>query len=545
MKDQVDQLRECGVPAVFLNSTLSAEQLQSHVERLKRNAVKLLYLAPEALLTTRNMALLSSLKVDCFAVDEAHCISEWGHDFRPEYRQLSVLRSSFPHAACIALTATATPRVREDIKQSLQIAAANEFIGSFNRPNLFLEVAPKTAPLEQTLEFLKQYQNESGIIYCFSRQQTDDLSDALHRKGYSVRPYHAGLSEKERTQNQELFIRDDIRIIVATIAFGMGINKSNVRFVVHYDLPRSIDNYYQEIGRAGRDGLPAHCLLLFGYGDIRNVQYFITQKTEQEQKVANILLSALVGFAETDLCRRVPLLQYFGETCSQSSCGMCDNCRTEKKDFVDITIPAQMFLSCVKRTDELFGAGHIIDVLRGSKSQKVLKFRHEKLSTYGIGTLYSARQWRHLSRQFIQKGLLIYQYEHGSLKLTPKAWEVLRTKEIVMGRLEEAKKEKEDKSKREREALPSYDPPLFEALRKKRKELADQANLPPFTIFHDRTLKELASRIPKTQNELADIYGIGAAKLEKYGDIFLEVIKQYVTTHHVPEQSMFKSSYRR
>ncbi|MEN6321657.1 MAG: DNA helicase RecQ [Syntrophaceae bacterium] len=545
MKDQVDQLKECGVPAVFLNSALSIDQFRSHVERLKKNAIKLLYLAPEALMATRNMALLSSLKVDCFAIDEAHCISEWGHDFRPEYRQLSGLRSSFPHAACIALTATATPRVREDIKQSLQIAASNEFIGNFNRPNLFLEVVPKTAPLKQILEFLKQYPNESGIIYCFSRQQTDDLSADLHRNGYSVRPYHAGLSEKERTQNQELFIRDDVQIIVATIAFGMGINKSNVRFVVHHDLPRSIDNYYQEIGRAGRDGLPAHCLLLFGYGDIRNVQYFITQKTEQEQKVANILLSALVGFAETYLCRRIPLLQYFGETYRHASCGMCDNCRIEKKDLADITIPAQMFLSCVKRTEELFGAGHIIDILRGSKSQKILKFRHDKLSTYGIGTMYSAKQWRHLSRQFIQKGLLIYQYEHGSLKLTPKAWEVLRGKETVMGRLEGAKKETDGKSKREKEALASYDSSLFEALRKKRKELADQANLPPFTIFHDRTLKEIAACMPKTREELAGIYGIGAAKLEKYGDILLLVIKRYVTTHHVPEQFMFKSPYIR
>jgi len=419
---------------------------------------------------------------------------------------------------------------------------SNEFIGSFNRPNLFLEVAPKTAPLEQILEFLKQYPNESGIIYCFSRKQTDDLSATLNRKGYSVRPYHAGLSEKERTRNQELFIWDDILIIVATIAFGMGINKSNVRFVVHHDLPRSIDNYYQEIGRAGRDGLPAHCLLLFGYGDIRNVQYFITQKTEQEQKVANILLNALVGFAETDLCRRIPLLQYFGETCRQASCGMCDNCRSEKKDLVDITIPAQMFLSCVKRTDELFGAGHIIDVLRGSKSQKALKFRHDTLSTYGIGTMYSAKQWRHLSRQFIHKGLLMYEYEHGSLKLTPKAWEVLRGKETVIGRLEEAKKEKRGNLKRENEALESYDPLLFEALRKKRKDLADQANLPPFTIFHDRTLKEMAVRMPRTREDLAGIYGIGGAKLEKYSDIFLKIINQHRQSYKIPEQSKSSAS---
>jgi ATP-dependent DNA helicase RecQ len=533
MKDQVDQLRECGVPAIFLNSTVTAGQYRSHVERLKRNAVKLLYLAPEALLATRTLALLSSLKVDCFAVDEAHCISEWGHDFRPEYRQLLDVRSHFPAAACVAMTATATERVREDIKNSLRIDPANEFIGSFNRPNLFLEVVPKTAPLEQILEFLKQYPNESGIIYCFSRQQTDDLHALLSRRGYSVRPYHAGLSDEERTQNQELFIRDDIQIIVATIAFGMGINKSNVRFVVHHDLPKSLDTYYQEIGRAGRDGMPAHCLLLFGYGDIQKIQYIIQQKTEQEQRVANILLSTLLGFAETDLCRRIPLLSYFGESYALDNCGMCDNCRTDKDVLIDITIPAQMFLSCIKRTGELFGAGHIIDVLRGSQSQKALKFGHDKLSTYGIGTVYSAKQWRHLARQFIQKGLLIHEYEHGSLKLTPKAWGVLRAKETIMGRLEETKKDKKENLKRGKEPLDSYDTSLFDVLRKKRKELADEANIPPFTIFHDRTLKELAAHMPKTHEELAGIYGIGAAKLGKYGDIFLRIIRHYSETRQI------------
>ncbi len=527
MKDQVDQLKECGVPAVFLNSSLSAAQYSHHVERLKNNAVKLLYMAPESLLATRTLPLLSSLSVDCIAIDEAHCISEWGHDFRPEYRQLSAFRSTFPDAACIALTATATPRVREDIRQSLRIEAASEFIGSFNRPNLFLEVTPKTKPIEQILKFLNQYRNESGIVYCATRQHTDDLYAVLQQKGYSVRPYHAGLSDMERADNQNLFSRDDIQIIVATIAFGMGINKSNVRFVVHYDLPKSIDNYYQEIGRAGRDGLPAHCLLLFGYGGIRNIQYFITQKTEQERTVANILLSAILGFAETDLCRRIPLLQYFGESYTQASCGMCDNCRIEKKDLVDLTIPAQMFLSCVKRTDEIFGAGHIIDVLRGSNSQKVVKFGHEALSTYGIGTMYSARQWRHLSRQFIQKGLIIHEYEHGSLKLTPKAWEVMRSKECVIGRLDAEKKEKRGNLKQEQKSPESNNHDLFEVLRKKRKQLADQANLPPFTIFHDRTLKEMITRMPATQDEMAEIYGIGAAKLEKYGDIFLEILNQH------------------
>jgi ATP-dependent DNA helicase RecQ len=538
MKDQVDQLREYGVPALFLNSALSIAEYRANVSKLRENRVKLLYLAPEALLAPRTLALLSALKVDCIAIDEAHCISEWGHDFRPEYRQLTAVRATFPDACCVALTATATPRVREDIRQSLGIDDQSEYIGSFNRPNLFLEVAPKTEPLDQVLTLLKQYPNESGIIYCATRRQTDDLHSVLHRKGYSVRPYHAGLSENERTENQERFSRDDIRIIVATIAFGMGINKPNVRFVVHYDLPGSIDNYYQEIGRAGRDGLPAHCLLLFGYGDIQKIQFFIGQKTEQEQRVANILLSQILGFAETDLCRRVPLLNYFGETGVPDRCGMCDNCRMgkEEKDLIDLTIPAQMFLSCVKRTGEIFGAGHIVDVLRGSNSQKVLKFGHEKLSTYGIGTTYSAKQWRHLSRQFIQKSLLLYDYEHGSLKLTPKAWEVIRGKEAVLGRVEEAKKDKGGVLRQREGEAETFDPDLFETLGKKRKELADQANLPPYAIFHDRTLREMATYYPRTRESLSAIYGIGTRKLEKYADVFLEIIREHCQIHQIPER---------
>ena len=538
MKDQVDQLREYGVPALFLNSTLSIAEYRANVSKLRENRVKLLYLAPEALLAPRTLALLAALKVDCIAIDEAHCISEWGHDFRPEYRQLAEVRATFPDASCVALTATATPRVREDIRQSLSIDVQSEYIGSFNRPNLFLEVAPKAEPLDQVLTLLKQYPNESGIIYCATRRQTDDLNSVLRRKGYSVRPYHAGLSEKERTENQERFSRDDIRIIVATIAFGMGINKPNVRFVVHYDLPGSIDNYYQEIGRAGRDGLPAHCLLLFGYGDIQKVRFFIGQKTEQEQRVANILLSQLMGFAETDLCRRVPLLNYFGENDVPDRCGMCDNCRMgeEEKDLVDLTIPAQMFLSCVKRTGEIFGAGHIVDVLRGSSSQKILKFGHEKLSTYGIGTAYSAKQWRHIARQLIQKSLLLYNYEHGSLKLTPKAWGVLRGEETFLGRLEEAKKDKGAVLRQGEGEAETCDSGLFETLRKKRKELADQVNLPPYAIFHDRTLREMALYYPRTRESLSAIYGIGTRKLEKYAGAFLEIIRSHCLEHQIPER---------
>lgn len=521
MKDQVDQLRECGVSAAFLNSSLNSYQYGATVEKLKKGGIKILYLAPETLLTSRSLAVLSSCEVSCLAVDEAHCISEWGHDFRPEYRQLMEVRSKFPEAVCAAFTATATSRVREDIRKSLNIEA--EFIGSFDRANLFIEAVPKDAPRDQLLEFISRFPGEPGIVYCFSRQQTEQICEILMKKGYSARPYHAGLSEQERTRNQDLFVRDDIQIIVATIAFGMGINKSNVRFIVHFDLPKSLESYYQEIGRAGRDGQPAHCLLLFGYGDIRKVKHFSDQKSGHEKMVANILLSALIGYVETDLCRRVPLLRYFGEEYELENCGMCDNCMGKGKDLSDITVPAQMFLSCVKRTDEKFGAGHIMDILRGSQSQKVLRFGHEKLSTYGIGKMYSVKQWRHLFRQLVQKGALVQEYEHGTLRLTNKAWLILKGKEAFWGLLDVTPEER----KAEQKDQVQDDKALFELLRKKRKELADKADLPPFTIFHDRSLKEMAAFMPLTKKALSAIYGVGEKKIEKYGDIFLEIINQH------------------
>ncbi len=534
MKDQVDQLRECGVPAACLNSTLDPQQYRRNVDDVRRDRVKLLYVAPEALMTTRVQALLSSTEVSCLAVDEAHCISDWGHDFRPEYRQLAGIRSRWPQAVCMALTATATERVRRDIRTSLQIEA-RDFIGSFNRPNLYLEVVQKEGPRRQLLNFMKEHSDETGIIYCFSRQQTEDLTAFLNAEGYSARPYHAGLSDDERTSNQELFIRDDIQVIVATIAFGMGINKPNVRFVVHYDLPKNIESYYQEIGRAGRDGLPAHCLLLFGYGDLRKIRHFITQKNDHEQMVAGILLNALLGYAETELCRRVPLLGYFEEAYS-GNCGMCDNCRMGENALTDITVPAQMFLSCVKRTGEGFGASHIIDILRGSQSAKVLNFGHEKLSTYGIGTMHSARNWRNLFRQFIQKGLLVQEFEHGTLKLTGKAWQVLKGREAVMGRtFEEPAKAGRTEPRKTAIAEATRDQPLFELLRKKRKEIADEAKLPPYVIFHDRTLLEMSSLMPRNSDEMSGIYGVGTAKIARYGDIFLEVIADYRRANEVSQ----------
>ena len=531
MKDQVEQLTELGVPAVVLNSSLSNEEYSRNLERVKKNGVKLLYLAPEALLTPGMLSMLSSLQVDCLAIDEAHCISEWGHDFRPEYRQLVGVRSRFPLATCVALTATATPRVQEDIKNNLKFDASNEFIASFNRENLFIQVTPKNNPTSQTIEFLRKYPDQSGIIYCFSRRQVDDLYETLKSRGYSVRPYHAGLSDTERSQNQELFIRDDVQIIVATIAFGMGINKPNVRFVIHFDLPKNIETYYQEIGRAGRDGLRAHCLLLFSYADIQKIKYFINQKDDHEQQVANIHLNSMLQFAETNGCRRIPLLTYFGEDYSTEKCDMCDNCLAGEKKRVDITIPAQKFLSCVKRADEIFGANHIIDVLRGSQSKKVLKFGHTTLSTYGIGKEYSRKQWFHLARQFIQKGLIVQDTKYGSLKLTEKAYDVLKGRELVFGILEEEHfpDRKEKKKKYEYE----HDHVLFEKLRKRRKELADKAGIPPYVIFPDKTLIEMAAFFPRSGESLLHIHGVGSVKYNKYGTIFMNIIDEYCQEHNI------------
>jgi ATP-dependent DNA helicase RecQ len=533
MKDQVEQLTELGIAAVFLNSTLSYEEYNHNIDRIMRNEVRLLYVAPETLLMQRTLSLLSSRDVDYLTIDEAHCISEWGHDFRPEYRQLVKVRERFPKTVCVALTATATPRVQKDIKESLHFESSNEFIASFNRKNLFLQIVQKTHPIRQTIEFLGRFPNQSGIIYCFTRRQVDELTEILTTQGFSVRPYHAGLSDAERRDNQERFIRDDVQIMVATIAFGMGINKPNIRFILHYDLPKNTESYYQQIGRSGRDGLRAHCLLLFSYVDIQKIKYFINQKEDDEKRIANIHLNALIGLAETDECRRIPLLRYFGEQYSTQRCGMCDNCSGEEQPLVDVTIPAQKFLSCVKRTGEMFGAGHVIDVLRGSQAKRISKFKHHELSTYGIGKEHSKKQWFYLSRQFLQKGLLVQDMEFGSLKLAPKAWEVLRGKEHVFAKMEE----RPDTYVQREVDEETCDPTLFDLLKKERKKLADHANLPPYVIFPDKTLIEMATFFPQSKENLLQLHGVGPIKCEKYGWIFLDLISEYCQEHHIEEKS--------
>ena len=532
MKDQVEQLIELGVDALYLNSTLSRQEYRNNIKRIEQKKVKLVYLAPEALFTAKLLAFFEKFQIDCITVDEAHCISEWGHDFRPEYRQLVEVRKQFPAAVCVALTATATPRVQKDIRENLSFKDSNLFIGSFDRKNLFLQVVLKDNPLIQTIDFLKNYPNQSGIIYCFSRRQVDELTDVLTQQGFSVRAYHAGKSDEERKKNQEQFIKDDVQIIVATIAFGMGINKHNVRFVIHYDLPKNIESYYQEIGRAGRDGLDAHCLLLFSYADIQKIKYFIDQKEDHERRIANIHLNALVRFAETLNCRREPLLNYFGEKYSEKNCQTCDNCRAGEKQLTDISTPAQMFLSCIKRTGEIFGAHHIIDVLRGSESQKIFKFGHQNLSTYGIGKDYSKKQWFHMSRQFIQQGLIEQDMKVGSLKVSAKAFDVLNGVEKISGLIKEEKLKYTYKKEDHQE----YDHVLFDLLKKERKGVADAANVPPYVIFPDKTLIEMAIYYPQSRDSLLSIHGIGQAKFNKYGSLFIDIIQNYCSKNQKTEQ---------
>ncbi len=526
MKDQVGQLEQVGVAAAFLNSTLTRQQYGMTMGMIRNREIKILFLAPETVMKPDIQELITSVPVDCFTVDEAHCISEWGHDFRPEYRELHCMREILPNAVCLAMTATATPRVREDIKKSLHIHNP-EFLASFNRTNLFYEVIPKDKPFKQTVEFIKRYPDQSGIIYCFSRNQVDTLAALLKEEGLSVLPYHAGMSDKDRTRNQELFIRDDVQIMVATIAFGMGINKPNVRFVIHYDLPKNPESYYQETGRAGRDGLNSHCLLLFGYADIYKIKYINDQKQDElERTVASRHLSAIVDYAESKLCRRVPLMKYFGEEYLEENCKLCDNCVNPSDPEEDVTEAAQKFFSCVFRMGERFGMNHVIDVLRGSESKKVIQFRHHEIKTYGIGKEFSANQWKALVRQWLHKGVIKQDDEiYGVIKLTEQAWNVMQGNEKMEGFIPAAKAEKQRKEVAETRS--DYDRKLFQLLREERKRLADKKGIPPYMVFPDKALIEMASYYPQSYETFSKIFGVGAKKLEQFGSFFIELITEY------------------
>ena len=542
MKDQVEQLAEAGVPAALLNSSLPSHAYRRNVEKLKRGEAKLLYVAPEMLLKPVTLELLRTSSVSCLAIDEAHCISEWGSDFRPEYRQLARVREQFPASVFIALTATATKKVRADIMECLGFTESAEFVAGFNRENLFIRVEHKANPLRQTRDFLGRFQAESGIIYCLTRKKVDEVCASLVADGLPAVPYHAGLTEVEREQNQERFVRDEARIIVATIAFGMGINKSNIRFVLHHDLPKSIESYYQEIGRAGRDGMRAECLLLFSPGDSQKIKPFINNKEGREKRAAWLQLQAMLEFAQSDVCRRIPLLGYFGETWSGEGCAMCDNCLAGEMEKRDLTVPAQKFLSCVKRTGEMFGANHIIDVLRGSKSAKVLKFGHEKLSTHGIGMEYSRAQWHQLARQLMHRDFLLRDLNLGSLKITSVAWEVLKGRKSFLGVLHIGA---ENQLKTVEQPLTCHDGELFGLLRIKRKELASAAGLPPFVIFSDKSLVDMSTYFPQSPEGMIQVDGMGKAKLEKYGSVFISLIRAYCEPRGIEERKRPSSSSKK
>ncbi len=530
MKDQIEQLKQNGINAVMLNSSLSYEEYQLNVDSIRDGEVKLLYLAPETLLMHKTIELLKTRKVSCFTIDEAHCISEWGHDFRPEYRQLMEVREMFADTICIALTATATERVRVDIKNTLNLQGSSEFISSFDRKNLFLKIIEKNDPKNQLLHFLKNFsRNDPGIIYCFSRKQVDSISEFLNKHGYLARPYHAGLDTEDRKKNQEKFLRDKVQIVVATIAFGMGINKTNVRFVIHYDLPKNIESYYQEIGRGGRDGLRAECLLLFGYGDSKKIEYFIEQKEGNEKINAINHLKELLSFVDSIKCRRIPLLNYFGEHYPEENCGMCDNCVEEKEDLVNMTDIAKKLFTCIIQTGNMFGPTHLIDVLRGSQSQKIKKFNHDHLEIYGTGNDLSKKQWFSISRQLIKKGLLYQDPEYGGLKITQTGNKVIYEGETYFGIIpkEEKKIKKSKKQKGITIELDEQDLDLFEALRKKRKEIAAILNVPPFVVFSDKSLVDMTDKKPLSNDKFLEINGVGNQKMEKYGKSFISVIKKY------------------
>ncbi|GJQ63992.1 MAG: ATP-dependent DNA helicase RecQ [Melioribacteraceae bacterium] len=526
MKDQVEQLKEYGIGALFINSSLTPVEYQNNIDRIISGDVKLVYVAPETLISDRLLPVIKSVKISLFAVDEAHCISQWGHDFRPEYRKLSDLREYFSNTPFAAFTATATERVREDIAENLRFKKHEQFIGSFDRPNLFIQVMQKYQPLNQVLDFLEKYPGQSGIIYCATRKQVESLCEDLQKYGYQAKPYHAGMKDEIRMENQQKFLRDDVKIIVATIAFGMGINKSNVRFVVHYDLPKNIESYYQEIGRAGRDGLRAFCLLLFGYKDIDKIKYFISQSnSEFERKLAYEHLKALVDYAEFYHCRRIPMLEYFGEEYKKKSCGMCDNCNSREKNMFDLTVPAQKYLSCIKRTGESFPDSYVIDILIGKKDPKINEFNHDHISTYGIGKEYTHRQWSAISQQLLKGDYLIKDDNRGPSIVTKKGWNLLQSKELFFGYIP---KEETKKISVVSADFGSYDENLFKELKAVRKAAADKISVPPYVIFSDKTLIEMASKKPSSRREMLEISGVGQFKYERYGKMFQNTINAFL-----------------
>jgi len=556
MKDQVDALRTSGIAATFLNSTLAGNEARERLRGLDRNQFRLLYVAPERLMMENFLERALNWNMAQIAIDEAHCISEWGHDFRPEYRELKKLRTHFPDVPIMALTATATERVRDDIIKQLKLRDPCCYFASFNRPNLTYRVVAKSSAYQQVLEFSRARPNDTGIVYCASRKSTDALAEKLTKDGIKALPYHAGMEPRERTRNQEAFLRDDARVITATIAFGMGINKPNVRFVIHHDLPKNIEGYYQETGRAGRDGLPSECVLLFSVGDVVKQRRFIEEKSESEQRIAHEQLRTMIAYAETRHCRRATLLRYFGEswppasveagvwpapaggyaadtaaaTGREVSCNGCDNCLEPRETF-DGTIAAQKFLSCVHRVQAKqgfgFGLNHIVEVLIGGTNDAIKKRGHDQLSTFGIGADLKREQWQKIGRELLRLGLLeAAPGKFATLSVTDAGMMALRKRTpITLTKPIEAPVKK---VRIPRAGEIECDEELFERLRGLRRKIADERDVPAYIIFSDATLREMARACPQTKSEFAQIAGVGQQKLKEFAEPFLAEISDYL-----------------
>lgn len=530
MKDQVDQLDAAGVSATYLNSSLRETEARARLRGLHEGRFRLLYVAPERLMLENWKENLRSWNVTSIAIDEAHCISEWGHDFRPEYRQISKLRDLLPDVPVIALTATATGRVRADIIEHLRLRDPSVFVSSFFRPNLRYRVEQKSGPLVQISSFVSERPGQSGIIYCASRAATERVAEALEARGFPARPYHAGLTSSQRSENQELFIRDEVPIICATIAFGMGINKPNVRWIIHHDIPKNMEGYYQETGRAGRDGLPSDCLLLFSAGDAAKQTHFIDEITdEDERQAARDQLRRMVTYAECPSCRWWNLLSYFDETPSGDGCGNCDNC-TEPRETYDGTLHGQKLLSCVYRISQVTrfstGLNHVIDVLTGSQNEKIRKWGHDQISTHGIGKDLGRAEWASLGRELIRLGLLGQAAgKFPTVEIMPEGIEALRSRRII--RLTRPLAAPAQKKRREAPGTIACDEVLFERLRALRKKLADERGVPAYVILGDVTLRQMARDLPTTLAAMAVIPGWGEKKLAQFAKEFAEEIAGY------------------
>ena len=542
MQDQVTSLETAGIHSAFLNSSLSWEEYCNATNEIKSGQIKIVYVSPEGLATQRIRELLSSpeLKIACITIDEAHCVSQWGHDFRPDYLEISAVRSLFPNAVMLALTATATEHVRRDIVENLGMKKPKIFISSFNRENIYLEVLPKNKAQLQVINCIKKHASDSGIIYCNSRKQVDELAASLDKAGYSVLPYHAGLSDQVRAKNQDLFIKDEVQIIVATIAFGMGINKPNVRFVINYDLPKSIEEYYQEIGRAGRDGLPSSALLLYSPQDIHKIRWFFQDSASPEKD--EILLQGMINYATSRICRRKALLRYFGEAyepapatsadTTQPCC--CDICTAGDIPLQDVTIPAQKFICCIIRTNQRFGAGYVSDVLLGSNNQRIEDNGHDRISTWGIGKEYSKSEWMELCDLLVDEGYIMKTGDYNVLEVTYKGKKFLASHEELRLPLRndiyKSIPKKAAIAKNISAEKPAADDTRAELISKNlkawRKRKADDLNIAPYMIFGDKTLLDLAAKKPKSRQDLLNVYGIGSAKAEEFGRSILSIIEE-------------------